>query len=49
LIQAYKTLHPDKAQGTIFGPEAIREKSGEKKDPNTIEIDESQRKKGKSL
>jgi len=26
-MQAYKALHPDKAQGTIFGPEAIGEKS----------------------
>jgi len=39
-MQAYKALHPDKAQGTIFGPEAIREKSRGKKDPDTIEIDE---------
>ena len=40
LIQAYKALYPDKTQGTIFGPEAIGEKSGEKKDPDTMEIDE---------
>jgi len=32
-MQAYKALHPDKAQGTIFGPEANIEKSGGKKDP----------------
>jgi len=40
LMQAYKALHPDKAQGTIFGPEAIGEKSGGKKDPDAMEIDE---------
>jgi len=34
LMQAYKALHPDKAQGAIFGPEAIGEKSGGKKDPD---------------
>ena len=39
-MQAYKALYPDKTQGTIFGPEAIGEKSGEKKDPDTMEIDE---------
>jgi len=49
LIQAYKALYPDKVQGAIFGPEAIGEKSGEKKDPDTMEIDEIQRKEGKSL
>jgi len=49
LMQAYKALHPDKAQGTIFGLEAIGEKSGGKKDPDAIEIDEIQRKEGKSL
>jgi len=49
LIQAYKTLHLDKAQGTIFGPEVIREKSKEKKNPDAMEIDEIQRKEGKSL
>jgi len=32
LMQAYKTLHPDKAQGAIFGPEAIGEKNRGKKD-----------------
>ena len=48
LMQAYKALHPDKAQGAIFGPEAIGEKSGGKKDLDTMEIDEIQRKKGKS-
>jgi len=49
LIQAYKALYPDKVQGAIFGPEAIGEKSGEKKDPDTMKIDEIQRKEGKSL
>ena len=49
LMQVYKTLHPDKAQGVIFGPETIREKSGGKKDPDTMEIDEIQRKEEKSL
>ena len=39
LIQAYKALHPDKAQGAIFGPEANEEKSGGKKDPDAMEID----------
>ena len=34
LMQAYKALHPDKAQGAIFGPEAIEEKSGGKKNPD---------------
>ena len=49
LIQAYKALHPNKAQGTIFGPEAIGEKSGGKKDPDAMEIDKIQRKEGKSV
>jgi len=49
LMQAYKTLYLDKAQGTIFGPEANREKSGGKKDPDAMEIDEIQKKKGKNL
>jgi len=40
LIQAYKTLHPDKAQSTIFGPKTIEEKSGRKKNLNIIEINE---------
>jgi len=30
-MQAYKALHLDKAQGTIFGPETIEEKSGKKR------------------
>ena len=49
LMQAYKALYLDKAQGTIFGPETIGEKSKGKKDPDAIEIDEIQRKEGKSL
>jgi len=49
LMQAYKALYLDKAQSAIFGPEAIGEKSGEKKDLNAMEIDEIQRKEGKSL
>ena len=48
-MQAYKALHPDKAQGAIFGPEAIGEKSKEKKDLDAMEIDKIQRKEGKSL
>jgi len=48
-MQAYKVLYPDKAQGTIFGPETIKEKSGVKKDLDTMKIDEIQRKEGKSL
>jgi len=49
LMQAYKALHPDKAQGAIFGPEANVEKSGGKKDPEAMEIDEIQKKEGKNL
>jgi len=49
LMQAYKTLYLDKAQGAIFGPEAIGEKSRKKKDPDAMEIDEIQRKEEKSL
>ena len=49
LIQAYKALYPNKAQDAIFGPEANVEKSGEKKNPDAIEIDEIQKKKGKNL
>ena len=49
LMQAYKALHPDKTQGAIFGPEAIEEKSGEKKNLDAMEIDKIQRKEGKSL
>ena len=49
LIQAYKALYPDKTQGTIFSLGTIEEKSGGKKDLDAIEIDEIQRKEGKSL
>jgi len=49
LMQAYKILHLDKAQGTIFGPEANGEKSGGKKDPDVMEIDEIHKKEGKNL
>ena len=49
LMQAYKALHLDKVQGTIFGLKANREKSRRKKDPDVIEIDEIQKKEGKSL
>jgi len=49
LMQAYKALHLDKAQGAIFGPETNGEKSRGKKDPNAMEIDEIQKKEGKSL
>jgi len=48
-MQAYKALHLDKAQGTIFGPEANVEKSGGKKDLDAMEIDEIQKKEGKNL
>jgi len=49
LMQVYKTLHLNKAQGAIFGPEEIREKSGGKKNLDAMEIDKIQRKEGKSL
>jgi len=48
-MQVYKTLHPDKVQGAIFGLEANGEKSKEKKDLDAMEIDEIQKKKEKSL
>jgi len=48
-MQAYKALHLDKAQGAIFGPEANVEKSGGKKDPDAMEIDEIHKKEGKNL
>ena len=47
-MQAYKTLYPDKAQGTIFGPETIGEKSRRKKDLDAMEIDKIQRRKRKA-
>jgi len=49
LIQVYKALHLDKAQDAIFGPEANVEKSGGKKDLDTMEIDEIHKKEGKNL
>ena len=49
LMQAYKALHLDKAQGAIFGPEINVEKSGRKKDPDAIEIDEIHKKEEKNL
>jgi len=48
-MQAYKALHPDKAQDAIFGPEANGEKSGGKKDLDAMKIDEIQKKERKSL
>ena len=39
----------NKAQDTIFGPEAIGEKSRGKKNPGIMEINEIQRKEEKSL
>jgi len=39
-MQAYKTLYLNKAQGAIFGPEAIGEKSRGKKNLDAIEINE---------
>ena len=48
LMQAYKALYLNKTQDTIFGPKAIEEKSRGKKDLDAMEIDEIQRKKGKS-
>ena len=47
-MQAYKALHLDKAQGTIFGPEANVKKGRGKKDPDTMEINEIHKKKGKT-
>jgi len=49
-MSAYKALHPDKTQGTIFGSDSNVEKSGGgKKDPDTMKIDEVKKKEGKSL
>jgi len=48
-MQVYKALHLDKAQGTIFGPEANGEKNRGKKDLDAMEIDEIQKKKEKNL
>jgi len=49
LMQAYKALYPDKAQGTIFGKEENGEKSGGKKHLDAMEIDEIHKKEGKNL
>jgi len=49
LMQAYKALYLDKAQSTIFGPKANEEKSGGKKNPDAMEIDEIQKKERKNL
>ena len=49
LMQAYKALHSDKAQGAIFGPEVNVEKSGGKKNPDAMEINEIHKKEGKNL
>jgi len=49
LMQVYKALHPDKAQGAIFGLKANVEKSGGKKNPDAMEIDEIYKKEGKNL
>jgi len=49
LMQAYKALYSDKAQGAIFSPEANVEKSKGKKDPDAMEIDEIYKKEGKNL
>jgi len=48
-MQAYKALYLNKAQGAIFGPEAIGEKSRGKKNPGIMEINEIQKKEEKSL
>jgi len=48
-MQAYKALYLDKAQGAIFSPKANVEKSGGKKDPDAMEIDEIHKKEGKNL
>jgi len=49
LMQAYKALYPDKVQGAIFSLEANIEKSGGKKDPDVMEIDEIHKKEEKNL
>jgi len=49
LMQAYKALYSDKAQGAIFSPETNVEKSRGKKDPDAMEIDEIYKKEGKNL
>jgi len=49
LMQVYKALYLDLAQGAIFGLEANREKSGGKKNLDTMEIDKIQKKEKKNL
>jgi len=50
LMSAYKALHPDKTQDTIFGSDGNVEKSGGgKRDSDTMEIDEVKKKEEKSL
>ena len=50
LMSAYKALHPDKTQGTIFSSDGNVEKSGGgKMDPDAMKIDEVKKKEGKSL
>jgi len=50
LMSAYKALHPDKTQGTIFGSDGNVEKNrGGKRNSYTIEINEVKKNKGKSL
>jgi hypothetical protein len=46
LLKAYKLLHPDKAQGIIFGDSGNVSGSGNK-DPNAMEIDQAKKKKTK--
>ena len=45
LMKAYKALHPEKAQGSIFGTASTS--GGATKDPNAMEIDEAKKKKAK--
>jgi len=47
-MHAFKALYLDKAQGTIFGPEANVKKGKGKKDPDAMEINEIHKKKGKT-
>ena len=50
LMSAYKALHLDKTQGTIFSSDGNVEKSrGGKMNPDAMEIDEVKKKEGKSL
>jgi len=48
LMQAYKALHPEKAQGTIFGDSGNGKNGGnDNRDPNAMEIDQAKKGKGK--